>query len=117
MIAAGRPSEARAGWLLSTPALAAIIIFFLFPALASLGLSFTDFDIYALSDLANLRFIGLQNYSALLGNPLFWQAMGNTMWFVVLGVPLLVATSLGAALLVNARMLRWRPLWCTNKIM
>ena len=111
MIAAGRPSEARAGWLLSTPALAAIIIFFLFPALASLGLSFTDFDIYALSDLANLRFIGLQNYSALLGNPLFWQAMGNTMWFVLLGVPLLVATSLGAALLVNARMLRWRPLW------
>lgn len=93
------------------PSLAAIGLFFLFPALASLVLSFTDFDIYALADIGNLRFIGFGNYSALLSNPLFWKAMGNTLWFVALGVPLLIGTSLGAALLVNARMLKWRPLW------
>ncbi len=37
--------------------------------------------------------------------------MGNTMWFVVFGVPLVVAASLGAALLVNARTLKWRGVW------
>ena len=39
-------------------------------------------------------------------NPLFWQAMGNTMWFVVFGVPLVVIASLAAALLVNAKTLQ-----------
>lgn len=107
----GHSAEARAGWLLAAPALAAIGLFFFFPAIGSLILSFTDFDIYALANPANLRFAGLENYTRLLGNPLFWKAMGNTVWFVVFGVPLLVATSLGAALLVNSRMVRWRPLW------
>jgi len=103
--------EARAGWAMTGPALAAIGLFFVIPALASLLLSFTDFDIYSLADLRNLRFIGLENYARLIGNPLFWQAMANTMWFVIIGVPLLVAVSLLAALLVNAKTLRWRPVW------
>lgn len=103
--------EARAGWAMSAPALTAIGLFFFVPAFASLILSFTDFDIYALADLSNLRFIGFQNYSRLLSNPLFWQAMGNTLWFVMFGVPLIVIASLAAAILINARTLRWRPVW------
>ena len=104
-------AEARAGWAMTAPALAAIGLFFVVPALASLVLSFTDFDIYALANLDNLRFIGFDNYQRLLTNPLFWQAMGNTLWFVVLGVPLIVALSLGAALLVHARTVKWRAVW------
>ena len=104
-------AEGRAGWLMTAPALTAIGLFFLVPAIAALILSFTDFDIYALANLDNLRFIGLANYQRLITNPLFWQAMGNTMWFVIFGVPLVVIASLAAALLVNARTLRWRPLW------
>ena len=103
--------ETRAGWAMTAPALAAIALFFVVPAVASLFLSFTDFDIYALANLANLRFIGLENYQRLLTNPLFWQAMRNTLWFVVLGVPLIVSLSLAAALLVHAKTLRWKPLW------
>ena len=104
-------AEARAGRTMVAPALTAIFLFFLLPALASLVLSFTDFDIYALANLNNLRFIGFDNYQRLVTNPLFWQAMGNTMWFVVFGVPLVVGLSLAAALLVNARTLRWRAVW------
>jgi multiple sugar transport system permease protein len=104
-------AEARAGWAMTAPALIAIGLFFAVPAVASLLLSFTDFDIYALADLANLRFIGFDNYQRLLTNPLFWQAMRNTLWFVVLGVPLIVAVSLAAALLVHAKTLRWKPIW------
>jgi multiple sugar transport system permease protein len=104
-------AESFAGWTMVAPALAAITLFFFFPAIASLILSFTDFDIYALANLDNLRFVGLQNYERLIGNPLFWQAMGNTMWFVVIGVPMIVVVSLAAAMLVNARTLHWRPVW------
>lgn len=104
-------AEGRAGWMMTAPALTAIGLFFVLPALASLFLSFTDFDIYALANLNNLRFIGLDNYQRLVTNPLFWQAMGNTIWFVVFGVPMVVVASLAAALLVNARTLRWRAVW------
>lgn len=103
--------ERTAGWVFAGPALLAIGLFFVIPALASLVLSFTDFDIYALADRANLRFVGLGNYAALFQKPLFWKAMGNTLWFVVFGVPSIVAVSLAAALLVNSRMLKWRPVW------
>ena len=104
-------AEARAGWAMTAPALTAIGLFFLLPALAALVLSFTDFDIYALANLNNLRFIGFDNYQRLVTNPLFWQAMGNTMWFVVFGVPMVVIASLAAAMLVNARTLKWRGVW------
>ncbi|MGE4366737.1 carbohydrate ABC transporter permease [Thermomonas sp.] len=103
--------ERTAGWVFAGPALLAIALFFAVPALASLVLSFTDFDIYALADRANLRFVGFGNYAALLQKPLFWKAMGNTLWFVAFGVPLIVVASLAAALLVNSRLLLWRPVW------
>jgi len=111
MTAWRRVEEARAGWLMTGPALAAILLFFLLPAAASLVLSFTDFDIYALADIGNLRFVGLQNYQRLLDNPLFWKAMTNSLLFVVIGTPFVVLLSLFAAMLVNSRWLSWRPLW------
>ena len=94
-------SPARAAWMFVSPALVVIGLFFLLPVVAALALSFTDFDLYALADVRNLRFVGLDNYLHLLTTPLFWKALGNTAWFVLLGVPLSIGTSLAAALLVN----------------
>ena len=101
------------GWFFVAPALAVVCVFFLFPVLAALALSVTDFDIYALADLRNLRFVGLRNYLELLVTPLFWKALGNTVYFVVVGVPLSIAASLGTALLLNARAARWRGVFRT----
>ncbi len=102
-----------AGWVFVAPALVVIGLFFVFPVLAALALSLTDFDIYALADLGNLRFVGLRNYATLLGDPLFWQALGNTTYFVVVGVPLSIAVSLGAALLLNSRLGRFKGFYRT----
>ncbi len=99
-------SPARAAWMFISPALAVIGVFFLLPVVAALALSFTDFDLYALADVRNVRFVGLDNYLHLLTTPLFWKALGNTAWFVLLGVPLSIGTSLGAALLVNSKLTR-----------
>ncbi len=100
--------QTLAGWMFAAPALIVIGVFFLLPVLAALGLSFTDFDIYALASLKNLRFVGLANYLVVLRMGLFWKALGNTLYFVVVGVPLSVAAALGAALLVHSRLARWK---------
>jgi len=100
-------------WLFVAPALAAIALFLFVPVFASLLLSFTDFDIYAVADLRRLRFVGITNYQTLLTEPLFWQALRNTLYYVAVGGPLSVAASLAAALLVNARLARLRPLFRT----
>ena len=106
-------SARLAGWLFAGPALLVIALFFGVPVLAALALSVTDFDIYALADIGNLRFVGLGNYIALLQNPLFWKALGNTFYFVLIGVPLSIAASLGAALLLHAKVARMRPFFRT----
>ncbi len=102
-----------AGWMFAGPALIAIAVFFVVPVAAALLMSLTDFDIYALADLRNLRFVGLDNYTALLANALFWQALWNTVIFVVLGVPLSIAASLGTALLLHSKFTRWQGFFRT----
>jgi len=109
----GLPAEARAAFWFLLPALSLIGVLFLLPALGALLLSFTDFDLYALADPRNARFVGLGNYRHLLGDPVFWNALSNTFYFVLLGGPLSIAVSLGAALLVNSKLTRARTLYRT----
>ena len=103
----------RVAWWFVGPALLVIGVFFVLPVLAAFLMSLTDFDIYALADLANLRVVGLRNYVELLQRPLFWKALGNTLYFVAVGVPLSLAASLGAALLLNSRLARFQPFFRT----
>jgi len=102
-----------AGWMFAAPALIVLGVFFGLPVLAALLLSLTDFDLYALADAGNLRFVALGNYLDLLRTPMFWKALGNTAYFVVVGVPLSIAVSLGAALLLNSPLARMRALFRT----
>jgi multiple sugar transport system permease protein len=102
-----------AGWWFLAPALLLIGVFFFLPVVAAFVLGFTDYDIYALGDPANARWVWLDNYARLLGTPLFWKALGNTFYFALVGGPLSIAASLGAALLVNARAARFRGLFRT----
>ena len=102
-----------AGWMFAGPALLVIALFFAVPVLAALLLSLTDFDIYALANVDNLRFVGIDNYLALMANPLFWKALGNTFYFVIVGVPLSIGVSLGAALLLQSKLGRFKPFFRT----
>jgi multiple sugar transport system permease protein len=110
-----RPSqaEARAGLAFIAPALGLILLFFVVPVVAGFLLAATDFDLYGISDFSTARFVGTGNFAALLHDPVFWKALGNTFYFVLVGGPLSVAVSLGAAMLVNARLVRFKGFFRT----
>ena len=90
------------------PSLLIIALFFFMPVIAAFAMSFTDFDIYALGNLDYLRFVAFKNYSTLLSDPLFWTAIKNTFYFVMVGGPLSVAASLAAAVLLNSKFIRFK---------
>ncbi len=102
-----------AAWLFAAPALIVIGLFFVLPVLVGFTLSLTDFDLYALADLNNLRFIWFKNYVDILQLPLFWKSLGNTFYFVVVGVPLSMAMSLASAMLLHSRLALAKPLFRT----
>ncbi|MGS1078880.1 carbohydrate ABC transporter permease [Pseudoxanthomonas beigongshangi] len=106
-----RPSVA--GWMFAGPALIVLGVFFGLPVFSALLLSLTDFDLYALADADNLRFVGLGNYLELLRSSMFWKSLWNTTYFVIVGVPLSIAVSLGAAMLLNAPIARFKALFRT----
>ncbi|WP_049621342.1 carbohydrate ABC transporter permease [Frateuria defendens] len=103
----------RVAWLFLAPALLVLGLFFLLPVAAAFVLSLTDYDLYALADLRHLRFVALGNYWELLHRPLFWSALGHTFYFVIVGVPLSLAASLGAALLLNSPLARMQAFFRT----
>jgi len=100
-------------WWFLAPALAAIAVFFFLPVAASVLMSLTDFDIYAIASRANLRIVGGANYVRLWHDPLFWMALRNTVYFVAVAGPLSVGVSLAAALLLSAKLVRFKGLWRT----
>ena len=101
------------GWLFASPALIVIGLFFGVPVLAALVLSATDFDLYALADLSNLRFVGFGNYIDILQTPLFWKSLLNTFYFVAVGVPLSIFVSLASALLLDSKLARFKGFFRT----
>ncbi len=103
--------QERTAWAFTAPVLAIIALVFILPTLLALGLSVTDYSIYALADWSNLRFVGLGNFAELARTPLFWRALGNTAMFAALGVPMAIGASLFAALLLNDATVRWKPMW------
>ena len=102
-----------AGWIFAGPALIMLGLFFLVPVLLAFALSLTNFDLYSLADYSNTRFVGFANYAELVQTPLFWKALGNTFYFVIVGVPLSIGLSLGAAMLLNGAATRLTGLFRT----
>jgi multiple sugar transport system permease protein len=98
----------RAAWLFLAPALVVIGVFFFVPVVAAFALSVTDYDLYAIASPANAQFVGLANYAQLIRTPLFWTALRNTFYFAAVGAPLSLLVALVAALLVNAKLVRFK---------
>ncbi|HNW63147.1 MAG TPA: sugar ABC transporter permease [Piscinibacter sp.] len=90
----------RTGLLFVLPFLLGVLGFKLFPFVASLALSMTQFDV-----MSPPEFVGLENYRVLATqDPTFRQSLKVTLLFVVLAVPLRVAFALAIAQVLNFRL-------------
>ena len=52
-----------------------------------------------------------RNYSQLLTDPLFWTALKNTFYYVIVAGPLSVGVSLGAAILLNSKLIKFKGIF------
>lgn len=87
--------NAREGYLLTAPLLAGMLVFYAVPFL--LVLRNSVFSGISRSE----RFVGLGNYSAMVGNGIFRLAFGNTMKFLLVSIPLILVISFAIALLLK----------------
>ncbi len=89
----------RVGFLFALPFVLGVLGFKLFPFVMSFALSFTQFEVFRPPKL-----VGLDNYVQLAQDPAFHNAMGATLWFVALAVPLRVGFALLIAHVLNYKL-------------
>ena len=94
-----KTKEALTGWLFVSPALIGFSIFTFGSIIYSLYLSLTDYDL-----MSKPKFIGLENFiRAFTKDEYFYKFFGNTLYFVVFLVPIVLVISLLLALLINKK--------------
>ena len=85
-----------AGLLFVGPFLAVYTFLLIYPLFSGIALSLHRADLFGGGE-----FIGLDNYVRMAGDPVFWQAIGNTFKLALLIVPTLTIISLALALALN----------------
>jgi multiple sugar transport system permease protein len=94
------------GFLFISPWLIGLLAFQLLPILFTIFLTFTDYRGSTEFKLGNFNFVGLENYRHLLADPLALPAMGVTIKFALISIPLGLCVPLYLAVLVNSKRLR-----------
>ena len=93
-----RNRNARLGLLFASPWILGFLIFLMYPLIASLYFSGTNFSI-----LRAPRWIGIENYRELLTDDVFGLCLKNTLFYAIGAVPLSTVVAIGLAMLLNAR--------------
>ncbi|WP_344967896.1 sugar ABC transporter permease [Streptosporangium fragile] len=87
------------------PALAVVGVFVYLPLVQNFGFSALEWDIYS----GEQEYVGLENYSKLLNDPVFWSSFGNNVLYAVVSIVFQVfGALLLAALIESIRSDRWR---------
>ncbi|WP_458122580.1 carbohydrate ABC transporter permease [Paenibacillus sp. Z6-24] len=82
-----------------SPWIIGFTVFALFPILASLYYSFTDYDI-----IHSPRWVGLDNYREMFADDLYWNSVMVTLKYTFISVPLQLLLAMGFALLLNQKL-------------
>src|SRR6476620_11307949 len=96
---AGLKNKKLVPYLMVAPYLIFLCVFVLFPVFFCFYLTFQKWNI-----IAPMEFIGISNYTRLLHDRLFWKAIGNTLKFLLLHIPLQLVVSLFLAYLLNQKL-------------
>jgi multiple sugar transport system permease protein len=90
--------EALWGYLFVGPWLIGLLLFTAGPMVASFAMSLTDFNLVRPEAT---KFVGVENYLRMVGDPTVIQSFVSTFKFALLAIPLTMLASLGFALLLN----------------
>ena len=91
--------ENRAGYLFALPWLIGLVVFLIGPIVASVLLSFTNWNL-----ISPARWVGLENYRDMIHSREFWQSIKVTLFYAALSVPLYLVLGLSLAILLNQRL-------------
>jgi ABC-type sugar transport system permease subunit len=115
-LAQGEPQAHSGGWyqkqaklapyLFTAPFFILFFVFFLFPSIAALVLSFFKWN-----GISTPEFIGLRNFQRLFTDPDFWQATFNTILYMLASLLIIIPSAMVLAALLNSRALKLRGLW------
>ena len=86
-------------YLLVSPYIVFVTVFVVFPVLFCFFLTFNKWNI-----ISPMKYIGIDNYSRLFNDRLFWKSIGNTLKFLLLHIPLQLVVSLFLAYLLNQKL-------------
>src|SRR5437870_2569263 len=82
----------RVGLFFISPWLIGLLVFYLYPIVSSLYFSFTDYNV-----LQPPTWTGLTNYQQIFVDPNFWTALSNTLFMVVVGIPIYTVADIAVA--------------------
>ncbi|WP_100501637.1 carbohydrate ABC transporter permease [Geodermatophilus chilensis] len=99
-------SERRLGWLLAGPAFFVMLAVTAYPILQAVYESLFS---YRLTDPANRSFTGLSNYWVILTDPLWWQALGVTLFITLVTVAVELVLGFGLAMVMAKALSSIRP--------
>jgi ABC-type sugar transport system permease subunit len=97
----GAKREFRQGMFFLSPWILGFLAFTLIPMIATLLFTFVDLRITE-GILNPTTFVGLENYSTMVGDPQTWKSMWITIRFGLIALPIGILAPLGLALLVNS---------------
>lgn len=91
-----RKQQTVNGWIFLAVPILLFLAFLLLPVAMATVLSLTNYSV-----IGELEWVGLDNYTRMLGDPIFWIALRNTAFYTALYVPAGLVVALGTALLLN----------------
>ncbi|WP_043651002.1 carbohydrate ABC transporter permease [Cellulosimicrobium cellulans] len=94
--AGGGRGDLRTAMIFLIPATIGFVVFYLVPTVRGAWFSFTNYSV-----LAPAEFVGLDNYRRLVDDPLFWNAMGVTGYYVVVNIVIQTVVAIGLAMLLQ----------------
>jgi multiple sugar transport system permease protein len=100
-------AERRLGWMLAGPAFVVMMLVTAYPILQAVYYSLFN---YRLTDPGNRSFLGLGNYGVILTDPLWWQAVGVTVFITVVTVVVELVLGFGLALVMSKALQSLRPI-------
>lgn len=91
-----RRDDTRLALAFILPAMIGLVMFYFWPLIGGIWLSFTSWDL-----LSPAEFIGLENYRVMVADPVFWNAVRVTLLYVVINIGVQTVVALLIAVLMQ----------------